>query len=174
MSRQSKTSQLQDYATELLRRSVGDRTRSIYNNQIQKYLKFHESLPMGQCFKLESLRCFIACLHKDKKKHLSILGYVAALRYHCKIHSIANDLDSPIIQMTLKGARNVDSKNLHSRQVITIRKLTKLCRTASACFSPYEAQLVRAVLVTAFYGFLRVSEYSKTKAGHTLFHLHGL
>ena len=168
MCKQPATSQLQEYANELLRRSVGDRTRAIYTRQIHKYLQFDESLPQCQSFKLDSLQYFIAQLHKDGKKHTSILGYVAALRYHCKIHRIANDLDSPILQMTLKGVRNMDTKSSHSRQVITTRILRKLCKAASSCFPPYEARLVQAVLAIAFYGFLRVSEYSKTKAGHVL------
>ena len=52
--------------------------------------------------------------------------------------------------------------------MITTRILRKLCKAASSCFPPYEAKLVQAVLAIAFYGFLRVSEYSKTKAGHVL------
>ena len=96
---------------------------------------------------------------------------MSALKYFCRLKGQKNDLDNPTLLMTLRGARNVTSLCTNNRsfsQVLSIRDLQKFNRIATTLFEPYRARLIQAIMVTAFFGFLRVSEYAKTKAGHTL------
>ena len=162
------TKQLQEHANELLRHSVGARTRDIYGKHVNTYIQFHNSLNLGTPFRLKSLRCFIAHLHKSGSRHSSVLSNMAALKYHCRLYGIANDLDSQVLKMTIRGVRNSNFPRSQPSRVITVTELGDINRMANSCFFKFEATLVRAVMTTAFFGFLRVSEYTKTCAGHSL------
>ena len=151
--------------------SVRKSTREIYNRHLEEYVNFHQSNQLEGTFQLQSLRCYVAHLHQEGKAYSSILGRMSALKYYCRLNKQDNDLDDPTLLMTLRGVRNVTSHRTNTQgfsQVLSIRDLEKFNKIAAILFDPYRSRLIQATTVTAFFGFLRVSEYAKTKAGHTL------
>ena len=151
--------------------SVRKSTREIYDKHIKEYTNFYQARELGRMFQLQSLRCYVAHLHQEGKAYSSILGRMSALKYFCRLQGRDNDLDDHTLLMTIRGVRNVNSQHTSTRslsQVISIKDLKNFSRITAVLFDTYRARLIQTAMVTAFSGFLGVSEYAKTKAGHTL------
>lgn len=152
----------------LLEASLSTRTRQIYDRYVNEYLVF-SSDEVVERFQQMSLGKFIAKLHLDGLASATILTYVSALKFYCKRHNVKNDLDSPQTKSILKGARNVPlSIAGPPKNACTINQLQRLVDLAKIQYSNYEAVLICSMFSMAFFGFLRVSEYALTPAGHTL------
>ena len=152
------------HAERLLEASVGVRTRAIYKRYIKEY---HQVTGPSLQFTEQKLCNFAAELHLRGKSHSTILGYVSALRYHCKIYNLKNDLESTRFAALLKGVKNTVRPLLVSA-VCLQSLLERMGRMAMIRFDQYEAILVGATVSLAFYGFLRVGEYTHNTAGHAV------
>ena len=67
-----------------------------------------------------------------------------------------------------KGVFNTTFRKPRLQSVVTVNELKDFCKMTCSCFSLLKAGLVQAVMVTAFNRFLRVSEYTTTRAGQAL------
>lgn len=153
----------------LLVASVGGRTRVIYKRQVEQYLAFTETTPQLVIFDTESIKQFIAKLHLEGKAHATILTFISALNFHCKRYDITNSLSSHAVKAVLKGAKNLSVKNpALAHGCILFGQLKKLCALARSHYGEYEAALVCCAFSLAFFGFLRVGEYTVTSAGHAV------
>lgn len=135
---------------------------------MEEYFSFCRGLQLTS-FRLPSIKQFVAKLHLDGRAHSTICSYISAMKFHCKRFDIVNDLDSPQLALVLRGARNF-SEGAHSspRVVCTILQLERMVTLASTRYNSYERSLVTCMFTLAFFGFLRVSEYAVSSAGHTI------
>ena len=84
------------------------------------------------------------------------------------MQSIPSDIDSDTVKYTLRGVDNLQVGLTETRTGCTVMQLAQLCEAAKSIYEKYEGCLVTSMFTMAFYGFLRVSEYSDSKAGHAI------
>lgn len=117
----------------------------------------------------ESIKQFIAKLHLDGLAAATILSYISALKFHCKRYNIKHELESDQVKAVLKGTRNLSAESSSTgREACSLKQLKHLIRMATVLYPNYEARLIASMLSLAFFGFLRVSEYTCTPAGHAI------
>lgn len=160
--------ELQEHADKILKASICSRTLKRYEKQIKEYLGFSVK-HSNRRFRLESLRQYIAKLHLDGLADTTITSHMSALKFHCKRHSIVEDLDSAPVKAMLRGVRNrsrIQPPTL--KEGCTIRQLQRIIHLAKVIYTTYEGTMLSSMFSLAFFGFLRVSEYSFTQAGHMI------
>lgn len=109
---------------------------------------------------------FIAHLFESGLAPSTIQIHVAALSFWHDLHQWHNPTRHPLVQKLLMGARN-SRRSLFLRSPITIPMLRQLLLSLTHdSFSFYTSTLLSAVFTLAFYGFLRVGEF--TSSPHTL------
>ena len=145
---------------------MGASTRAIYHRRILEYMEFVRT-DGATSFAAVSVQRFIAKLHLEGRSHSTALSYVSALKFHCKRHTIRNELESTLVKTVLKGFRNSPTAPTHQKGACSIEQLARLLHLARVQYNDYEAALVSCMFSSAFLGFLRVSEYS-TPANHAL------
>lgn len=95
--------------------------------------------------------------------------YLAAIRL---VH-LEHDLDDPtndhLLHLVCKGIRRLQGDSTHQRLPITINllKTLKTQQARSTSFSPLEQKLLWAAFSLAFYGFMRVSEFTTPATSNT-------
>jgi integrase len=147
---------------------VGRSTRAIYGKRIDEYLGF-VGLDGSAGFSSASVQRFVAKLHLEGRSHSTALSYVSAFQYHCKRHSISNELEMQQVKAVLKGFRNSPSSApAPQRGSCSVEQLGRLISLAGVQLDGYGCSLVSCMFSLAFFGFLRVSEYSCTPAAHAL------
>ena len=120
-------------------------------------------------FQEKSVRQFLAHLQLSGKSYATILSYVSALKFHCRASQIGHALDSVVVKSTLRGVRNLEcGGRVDTRSGCSLSQLDKLCRMATVALDGYRGKLFKAMMALAFFGFLRVSEYACTEAGHSI------
>lgn len=120
-------------------------------------------------FRYESVRQYIAQLYLQHMAHSTVCSHISALKFYCKQHSINNDLELPQVGLILRGVRNSRlAAQKVQRKTCTLANLERLVALARVHYGRYEASLVRCMFSLAFFGFLRVSEYAMTPAGHAI------
>ena len=95
--------------------------------------------------------------------HASIKVYSSALAYFFRLLGFPFALDTfPRLQFLLRGIRRAQGNSLSrpSRAPISVSHLLTLHPVIFARFTPHDALMVWAACLTAFYGLLRVSEFT--------------
>ena len=159
--------QLTQAANTLIAHSVAPSTRDKYNSHLQTYNKFCQDtdttpFPTNQ----QTLIVFATFLHKANTSHQSINQHLAAVKYYTQVHGF--DLDIPSfsrLYRLLRGIKRSQGTTYKKppRIPITPPLLTTLGRNlwnSSILFN--NKVMLWAAMLTAFYGFLRVSEYTST------------
>jgi hypothetical protein len=159
--------ELQAHADKLIEASLCVRTRSIYQRLTRDYVAF-ASKDGNAAFGTESVKCYLAKLHLEGKAHSTLLTHISALKFHCKRFDLDNGLESPAVKAVLRGAMNLTVKSRTVQEVLDVGKLVRLGHAARQHFGEYEAALVQCMFSVAFFGFLRVGEYTVTSAGHAM------
>ena len=88
---------------------------------------------------------------------------LAGIQFHLRCHDTASQslLGNPSIQLLLNGLKKARPPGNDKSLPLTISFLHKLVsRLRQGCFSPYIDVLLEAVLLMAFFGFLRCGEYT--------------
>ena len=164
---------MQKHADKLLTASIGTRTQNVYEKHISEYLEFSKNHRQER-FKNDSLSQYIAKLHLDGLTVSTITSRISALKFHCKRKNLHADLESVHVKAMLKGARNLEcSQSSKCKDGCTVTQLERIVDLAHILYSKYEATMLASMFSLAFFGFLRVSEYSFTSAGHTI-NFHGI
>ena len=118
----------------------------------------------------ESALCtYIGCLFDNDYKGSTITSYISALAYACGINGLEDYSKSVLVKELLKGARN-RSSTPDRRKPILEPMLQSLMRAVHWVIPTHKKQtLFKCVFSWAFYGALRVSEYTQgTLADHNL------
>lgn len=93
---------------------------------------------------------------------------LAGLQFHMRCQDPASQslLGNPSIRLLLNGLTKARPSGNDKRMLLTISLMHKLVlRLRKGCFSPFFDSMLEAVLLMAFYGFLRCGEYT-TKSFH--------
>jgi len=106
------------------------------------------------------LVAYIAYLSKEKWAHSTICSHLSAIGFFHKINGWSDPTGSFIVKKLREGSGRLNQvKDI--RRPITFQILQRLISVLPAiCSSSYEVILFKSVFLLAFYGFLRVGEYS--------------
>ena len=114
----------------------------IYKRYIMEY---HQVTGPSLQFTKQKLCNFAVELHLRGKINSTVLGYVSALRYHCKTYNLKKDLESIRFAALLKRVKNTGRLLLVST-VCLQSFLERMGRMAMVRFDQYEAILARATM----------------------------
>ena len=108
------------------------------------------------------IRQFVAWLSLRGLSPNSIATYVAGVGYHHKLMGYLDPTKDFVVSKLLTGCRR-DRHAPDSRQPITVPVLRLILQAVPrVCSSQYEAVLFRSVFLCAFFGFMRVGEFTVT------------
>ena len=155
---------LQQQTTRLLLYSVSDGTRDQYWGCFRKYQEFaasHSLLVLPLCE--ENLMLF-ATFVSGYSSHKNVTLHLAAVKFFAHIYGYAPDFKGPSrLSRLLKGIKRLQgSKHRRAKRVpITPPLLQQLLVNLFRSPMKYDDKLMlSAAMLVAFFGFLRVSEYT--------------
>ena len=140
-------------------------TRATYSTGWQKFTKFctttkNSPLPASE----QTLLLFVSSLAVNRISHGTIKVYLSAIRHmHVKegLHSHFSQQVTPRLQLTINGIKKsqVASFTPRVRLPITMQLMQKI-QTLLQQSSSYDSKMLWAACCLAFFGFLRVSEFT--------------
>lgn len=117
---------------------------------------------------------FVAYLQANGLAPATIITYTSAIGYVHKLCSISDPTSHFLVQKTLVGIRR-DNPRCDQRLPITLPILRQLVGALKNTNSNiYEQVLLRAMFLTAFFGFFRVGEITSNSHGTCLMAIHQL
>ena len=147
---------------------VAPSTRQTYNSGINSYLNFCTRFNI-QPYPASSLTLQFFCT--DLSRHISyksIKVYLAGIRLaHLELGHSDPKVDESL-RLVIRGIRRMQGDSCRQRLPITIdllRTLKQQIRISN--YSLLEQRLLWAAFTTAFYGFLRVSEFTSSSSDAT-------
>jgi site-specific recombinase XerD len=145
--------------------AVSPRTLQTYWTAWGSFKKFHRAHNMVfPEFSLLSISSFVTYLHHTTSiKPGSIKVYLSGIHFFFKLlhGQQCPNISNPQISLLIKGLQKTNPPRPDSRQPLTIDILS-ICLTTlrSGLFSPIKARTLDAMFNLAFFGFLRVSEFT--------------
>lgn len=162
------TSQLNSELTITLKAALANNTQRTYakiDNLLSRFHTYSGLSPFPADATVTAL--FIQFLASSYKP-ASIRTYMAALSYKYKMLNINDPTSSFIVKQTLQGLERLKPSQ-DSRLPITLPILSRLIIASEHISqSNYEATLMCAMLSTAFFALLRISEFTSGNSNHTL------
>lgn len=127
-----------------------------------KHHRFDSNIPASS----EDVRHFIAWLSLQRMAPSTIATYVAGVGYFHKIRSWPDPTQDFLVTKLIAGCRRDNSTN-DNRWPITLPVLTRMLQALPhACNGQYEVVLFRAVMLCAFFGFMRIGEFAAISKYH--------
>ena len=160
---------LQLEVQELLQHSLAPRTHSLYRRAWNLYQEFCTLHGFGDPLfsSLQSLVQFIAFLSINGYASTTIASYVSGIASSLRLAGSPDITKHFIVKRLLEGSRRLDSRR-DLRRPITFSILRRIVPALdSICTNQFEAQLFRAAFLFAFFGFLRVGEFT-AKSKHVV------
>lgn len=157
--------ELQLQSSWLLLHSVAKPTRTLYTAQYKSYrefaLHYHlQDFPLTE----HTLVLFATHLSRRSQSHKSIKRYMAGLNFFAQVLGHTNVFDSaPRLARLIRGIKRYQGQQYSrpQRSPVTPLLLRKMGRNLFRSPMLYEDKLmIWAAMLTAFFGFLRVSEYT--------------
>lgn len=149
-------------------------TRTTYRRGVTCFDSFRTDLGLSRDWPapVKHVVAFIAHLSTEGKASSTICTYTSSLSYIHKLHDWSDPTANFIIQKLKEGSRR-QGKSADSRRPISLQILRQLCLLLPGiCRSSFEVCLFKAAFLLAFFGFLRVGEFSVTsqegEVGHVL------
>ena len=105
----------------------------------------------------------VHCVEGRNLRAASVTGLLAGIQFHarCMDPSTASLVGNPSIRLLLNGFRKLRPQGNDKRLPFTPSLLHGLInRLRQGCFGDYVDSMLEVALLTAFYGFLRVGEYT--------------
>lgn len=167
-SRLSTSRPLQDLlysASKYMRLGLAKSTIKAYDSAWYFFSSFCASLLLSPLPVDVSVVCaFIVFSFESRNLQTqSIKAMLAGIQFHIRCQDPASQslLGNPSIQLLLNGLKKARPPGNDKRLPLTISLVHKLVsRLRQGCFSPYIDTMLEAVLLMAFYGFLRCGEYT--------------
>ena len=151
-------------ARRLLDGSLAKSSQATYRGGIGCFTDFRIEMRLNQEWPapIGHVVHFIAFLSLGGKAPSTIQTYMSALSYVHKINGWVDPTSNFIVQKLKEGSKRLD-RRVDSRFPITLNILGQLLNSLpQICKSSYECCLFRAAFCLAFFGFLRVGEFSAT------------
>ena len=152
--------QLEVKAAEYLGRGIAPSTAKAYSSAQKIFLEFCSRLGLTPLpASEETLILFVAEL-AQARSHATIRSYLSGVRHLHVIHGHANPLHNTLrLDLVLKGVLRTKQKQSRPRLPVTPQILRVIRRSLEA--NPgFDSTMLWAACCTAFFGFLRCSEFS--------------
>ena len=145
-------------------------TTRLYQNSNTMFKNFVVTIgkTLRKALKDGSVELWLAQLSERGLSYGSVRSHLSALRHCCARRGLPAQLDSPRIQLILKGIKRDYTKKAPRKAVATTAHLKRLISTSKVIFNRKEHCRFAAMIALAFFGFLRPSEYCITPANHYL------
>lgn len=163
--------ELQSTVNNLLTNSVSKSTRAAYNTGIRTFIQF--LLLQGIVFDVSvlpyctenNLVDFTAyCFEQLKLKYSTIKLYLCGIRYSYMVQGVASPFENMPLQRlhaALIGIKRLQGHQRHPKMPITGDILIKLCLSLdNGYFDLYINILFKAMILLAYFGFLRCCEFT--------------
>ena len=156
---------IEEHTSYLTAKAVSESTTRAYNHAIHRYCLFASqySIPQPPPISIINLIHFISYLSLLKLSQKTIKSYISGIAYHCKMYGHNDPTNHFRVRKHLKAVtRQNPSKD--ARLPITADILAKVLQALPHVSSDgYEATLFKAAFTLAYFGLLRVSEFTATK-----------
>ena len=148
---------------EFLRASLAPNTLRTYGAGLRQYLNFCSVIQVTP-FPLAAptLELFVTSLAR-RVAYKSIRVYLSGLQYFSTIRGWPHHVSSmATLHYILRGIRRVQGPSFTRpvRAPFLVSHLLSVFRRGPALFSPRDVSMIRAAFALAFYGLLRVSEFT--------------
>ncbi len=108
---------------------------------------------------------FIAWLSLRGSAPSTIATYVSGVGFHHKVHGHPDPTKTFLVSKMLVGCRR--DRQVDKRRPITVPVLYQILAALShVCSSRFEELLFKASMLCAFFGFMRVGEFTADSKGH--------
>ena len=151
--------------TTYLQNSLSRSTISTYCSGTRSFVAFTGMLHISPFPPTENVLClFVTHLAQRHLSHRSIKVYLHGIQFHSLLHGFPIEFSSmPFLYYTIRGIRRTqgDSLTRSPRDPITVQHLWQIFAFLSASqFHEFDKCMWRSAVLTAFFGLLRVSEYT--------------
>ena len=145
-------------------------TRRSYHISYQMFKNFSTAIgkKLTTALKDGSIELWLAQLSERGLSHGSVRSHLSALRFYCARRGLSAHLDSPRIQLILKGIRKNPTKKSLKKPVATRYHLNRLISAAKLMLKKNKYCRFASMVTLTSYGLLWPSEYCITPAGHNL------
>lgn len=142
--------------------SLATSTWTSYNRAVIKFIKFRHDWELGSTWPVSTsvVAAFLAYLSTQGLAASTIFANLSAIAFVHKINGWLDPTDSFIIRKMREGTKRLNPSSDFRRPItFSILKLL-IGALPSLCKSSYEVSLFRAAFSLAFFGFLRVGEFT--------------
>ena len=159
-------SELQITVQQYFVNGLAPSTRKSYQAGQSRYHHFCQQLNVTPIPTSERvLLMFMSHLVKEGIAHTTIKVYLAAIRYlHVSVgmHQTNNQQLSPYLELVMKGIKKeqLHGKPQHQRLPITSSIMASIYTVLAHTSNDYHSIMIWAACCTAFFGFLRCSEFT--------------
>ena len=151
----------------LLGASLAERTWATYGRAVERFLQFRQAAGLEPNWPAPTnhIAAFIASLSLEGLAPSSISTHTSAVAFVHKMQGWPDPTDSFCIRKLKEGIRRGGQK-ADSRRPISFELLGRLYNVLGAIASSrYDTALFRAAFALAFFGFLRVGEFTARSMG---------
>lgn len=146
----------------LLEASMAKSSHSTYSRGVNSFDAFRVNVGFNQAWPapVQHIVAFIAHMSLEGKAPSTINTYVSAISYNHKVNGWVDPTDNFIVHKLKEGCKRLNGR-VDGRIPITLNILEQLVRVLpNVCNSSYETALFKASFLLAFFGFLRVGEFT--------------
>lgn len=156
---------LNNETQRLIATSVADSTWKAYRTGLRAFDNFRNTYSLSHNWPvpLDHLVAFISFLSIKGLSINSVRLYITSISVLHKLRGLDDISSHFIVAKLLDGFRRARSGHVRTRKPITFPLLVQIInRLPIICHSVYEAALFRAAFSLAFFGFLRIGEFTLT------------
>ncbi|XP_072170584.1 uncharacterized protein [Diadema setosum] len=152
---------LQQELSDLMGASRSQNTHAVYRQAHKSFRKFFAIYFPGEyaSFSDEQVALFISYLSLQGYAASIICAYVAGLSFHLPSSGLPDVTKHFVVGRLLEGCRRRRTR-ADTRYPVTMSLLEKLLPCLTRVCTSYEAVLFKACFTVAFFGFLRVGEFT--------------
>lgn len=151
----------------LLNNSLAPSSRASYKNALGHFITFVQTYyPSSSVFpaSADTLAQFITSCHLRQLRPSTITTYISAVGYIHKLYGWANPSDSFIVKKLLQALRKIQPAD--KRHPFTTDKLRSIVTCLPTILAdPFKQRLYKAMILTSFFGLLRVGEIALSPKG---------
>ena len=146
----------------LLTVAFSPHTHRVYAADWNAFLSFRSDKLGNLPASAREIREFVAWLSLKNLAPATIASYIAGVAYYHKIHGWTDPTKDYLVSKLMEGSRR-ERKSADKRLPVSLPVLAQIIQTfPHVCFSVYESKLFKAATLCAFFGFMRLGEFTAT------------